>query len=106
MIVESPFKEVEALISELAANQENPGGTLEPRFEREIRFDAVRFAYGQRQVLDGTNLIVPTGSITVLTGMSGAGKTTLIDLVLGLHRPEGGRILIDGTDLAGIDLQA
>jgi ATP-binding cassette subfamily C protein len=106
VIVESPFKEVEELISELAANQENPGGTLEPHFEQEIRFDGVRFAYGQRQVLNGTNLVVPTGSITVLTGMSGAGKTTLIDLVLGLHRPEGGRILIDGTDLARIDLQA
>ena len=38
--------------------------------------------------------------------MSGAGKTTLIDLVLGLHRPQGGRILIDDVDLAEIDLQA
>jgi ATP-binding cassette subfamily C protein len=57
-------------------------------------------------VLNGTNLAIPAGSITVLTGMSGAGKTTLIDLVLGLHRPQGGRILIDDVDLAEIDLQA
>ena len=42
----------------------------------------------------------------MLTGLSGTGKTTLIDLVLGLHRPQGGRILIDGEDLAGIELQA
>ena len=48
----------------------------------------------------------PAGSITVLTGLSGAGKTTLIDLVLGLHRPQSGRILIDGVDLAQIELQA
>ncbi|MGD9507797.1 MAG: ABC transporter ATP-binding protein [Geminicoccaceae bacterium] len=106
VIVESPFKEVEELISELAANQENPGGKLQPHFERDIRFDGVSFAYGARQVLDGTDLVVPAGSITVLTGMSGAGKTTLMDLVLGLHRPESGRILIDGVDLAQIDLQA
>ena len=57
-------------------------------------------------MLNGTSLTVPAGSITVLTGMSGAGKTTLIDLVLGLHRPQSGRILIDGVDLAQIELQA
>ena len=106
VVVESPFREVEELIAELAANQENSGGASAPHFGREIRFDAVRFAYGARPVLDGTSLVIPAGSITVLTGLSGTGKTTLIDLVLGLHRPQGGRILIDGEDLAGIELQA
>ncbi|MFZ1425278.1 MAG: ABC transporter ATP-binding protein [Geminicoccaceae bacterium] len=106
VIVESPFREVEELIAELAANQENSGGSQQPDFRREIRFDDVRFAYGARPVLAGTSLTIPAGSITVLTGLSGAGKTTLIDLVLGLHRPQGGRILIDGEDLAEIDLQA
>jgi ATP-binding cassette subfamily C protein len=106
VVVESPFQEVESLIAELTANQENPGGTVVPHFEREIRCENLRFSYGARNVLNGTNLTVPTGSITVLTGMSGAGKTTLIDLVLGLHRPQSGRILIDGADLAEIDLQA
>jgi ATP-binding cassette, subfamily C, bacterial len=106
MIVESPFREVEMLIAEMAANQENPGGDTVPSFEREIRCESLRFAYGRRPVLNGTHLTVPAGSITVLTGMSGAGKTTLIDLVLGLHRPQSGRILIDGVDLAGINLQA
>ena len=105
-MVESPFHEVEALIADLAANQENPGGNILPSFEREIRYEAVSFAYGARQVLHKTSLVVPAGSITVLTGMSGAGKTTLIDLVLGLNRPQSGRILIDGVDLAEIELQA
>jgi ATP-binding cassette, subfamily C, bacterial len=105
VIVESPFKEVETLIAELAANQEDPGGTLQPRFEREVRCEGLRFAYGKRPVLNGTSLTVPVGSITVLTGMSGGGKTTLIDLMLGLHRPQSGRILIDGVDLAEIELQ-
>ena len=106
VIVEAPFREVETLIEEMAANQEDRGGTLQPSFQHELRCDNLRFAYTSRTVLDGTNLIVPAGSITVLTGMSGAGKTTLIDLVLGLHRPKGGRILIDGVDLAEIDLRA
>ena len=106
VVVESPFQEVETLIAELAANQEDPGGKVQPHFDREIRCEDLRFAYGKRSVLNGTNLVVPEGSITVLTGMSGGGKTTLIDLVLGLHRPQSGRILIDGADLREIDLQA
>ena len=106
VVVESPFQEVETLIAELAANQEDPGGKVQPHFDREIRCEDLRFAYGKRSVLNGTNLVVPKGSITVLTGMSGGGKTTLIDLVLGLHRPQSGRILIDGADLREIDLQA
>ena len=106
VIVESPFKEVETLISELAANQEDPGGRIQPRFEKEIRCEQLSFAYGKRKVLNGTSLTVPVGSITVLTGMSGGGKTTLIDLILGLHRPQSGRILIDGVDLTEIELQA
>lgn len=106
VIVESPYKEVESLIRELAANQESGGGGKPPVFAREIRFERVSFAYGKRPVLSQVSLSVPAGGITVLTGPSGAGKTTLIDLVLGLHRPQAGRILVDGVDLAEIDLQA
>jgi ATP-binding cassette subfamily C protein len=105
-IVESPFLEVEGLIRELKENQENRGGGLAPRFERQIRFERVSFGYGAKGVLREASLEVKKGSITVLTGPSGAGKTTLIDLVLGLHRPQAGRILLDELDLAEVDLQA
>jgi ATP-binding cassette subfamily C protein len=106
LIVESPFREVENLIRELTLNQEHGGGAAAPSLNREIRFDRVTFSYGPRDVLAKATLDIPVGSITVLTGPSGAGKTTLIDLVLGLHRPTSGRILIDGVDLAEIDLHA
>lgn len=106
VIVESPFREVENLIAELAAHQESKGGGKQPTLTRDVRFEQVTFSYGPRDVLREVSLDVPVGSITVLTGPSGSGKTTLIDLVLGLHRPQGGRILIDGVDLAEIDLQA
>src|SRR3546814_14996931 len=48
--------------------------------------------------------LIPAARLTVITGGSGAGKTTLTDLLLGLHRPADGRILIDGTSLAETDL--
>ena len=53
VIVESPFQRGRGLIAELAANQEDIGGGLPPAFEREIRFEGVRFAYGDRPVLKG-----------------------------------------------------
>src|SRR5690606_22915813 len=50
------------------------------------------------------NLEIPAGEITVLQGPSGAGKTTIIDLLVGLYRPDSGRILVDGVPLSELDL--
>jgi ABC-type multidrug transport system fused ATPase/permease subunit len=64
-----------------------------------IEFRDVCFAYGHGRVLDGVNLRVPVGRSVGFAGPSGAGKTTLINLLVRLFDPEAGRILIDGTDL-------
>src|SRR3546814_9550018 len=80
------------------------GGSRRPSLTRGCAFENVRFAFGERTVLDGLSLEIPAARLTVITGGSGAGKTTLTDLLLGLHRPADGRILIDGTSLAEIDL--
>jgi ATP-binding cassette subfamily C protein CydD len=67
-----------------------------------IRFEAVTFRYGgARGGVSKVDLDLPAGSLTALVGESGSGKTTLARLLLGLARPEGGRILINGVDLAG-----
>jgi ATP-binding cassette subfamily C protein len=55
-------------------------------------------------VLHAVSLIVPTGQVTVLTGPSGAGKTTIADLILGLYQPDQGRVLVDDVPLREIDL--
>lgn len=104
--MEASWHHCAQLIAEAAQDPEPNPGQLTPRFERAIAFERVCFAYDHHRVLDELDLEIRAGSLTVLTGPSGAGKTTLIDLVLGLHRPERGRILVDGVSLNDIDLIA
>lgn len=65
-----------------------------------IEFEAVDFAYPDgTQVLFEVSLKVPAGSTLALLGQSGSGKTTLLHVLLGLLKPQGGRVLVDGTDI-------
>jgi phospholipid/cholesterol/gamma-HCH transport system ATP-binding protein len=57
-------------------------------------------SYGGRRVLDGINLDIRRGETMVLLGGSGSGKSTLLRHIIGLERPEAGRILVNGIDLA------
>jgi ATP-binding cassette, subfamily C, bacterial len=68
-----------------------------------ISIQGVTFAYGEHLVLDNVSLDVPAGSFTTVVGPSGAGKTTLADLIIGLHRPQAGRILVDGIAIEDLD---
>jgi len=71
-----------------------------------IRFEEVHFDYGRSArrggVLRGLDLSVAPGERVGLVGRSGAGKSTMVHLLLGFYRPERGRILIDGQDIAGL----
>lgn len=64
-----------------------------------IVYDEVRKAYGDRCVLDGVSLALAPGRVTALVGPNGSGKTTLIKLLLGLARPDAGRILVGGEPI-------
>ncbi|MGO1452851.1 MAG: ABC transporter ATP-binding protein [Brevibacterium yomogidense] len=72
-------------------------------FRDEIRLDSVRFRYpgAETDVLRGIDLTIPFGRSVALVGGSGAGKTTLVDIMLGLLAPADGRLLIDGADASG-----
>jgi ATP-binding cassette subfamily B protein len=78
------------------------------RLERGIDLENVTFGYatGDRQALTGTSLHLPAGATVAVVGENGAGKTTLVKLLSGMYRPTSGRILVDGVDLAAIDLEA
>ncbi len=62
-----------------------------------IAFEAVSKCYGRREVLRALEATVPAGAVTALVGPNSAGKTTLLKLLLGLARPDGGRIVFEGT---------
>ncbi|WP_394729480.1 ABC transporter ATP-binding protein [Altererythrobacter sp. GH1-8] len=72
-----------------------------------IAFEEVGFAYPQRgTTLSGLSLQIQPGEIVALTGSNGAGKTTIVNLLLGFYLPQSGRITLDGTDINTINLQA
>lgn len=84
----------------------NTGGNRIPEFQNEIRFESVSFSHGQKAILKDVSLVIPSGSFVGIAGSSGAGKTTIADLMIGLWHPRQGRILIDGVPLSEMDLIA
>ena len=75
-----------------------------PGFERLVA-ENVSFTYpeSERPAVDGVSLEIASGEVIALVGENGSGKTTLAKMLAGLYRPEGGRILWDGVDLADVD---
>jgi ATP-binding cassette subfamily B protein len=72
----------------------------------EIRFEDVEFEYREgRPVVRDFSVVVPGGSVVALVGRSGAGKTTVTDLVARFHDPTRGRILVNGTDIRDFTLR-
>ena len=72
-----------------------------------IEFRDVTFAYpGREPVLDRFNLSIAAGETVAITGENGAGKSTLAHLLMRLHDPQSGQILIDGTDIASVSLES
>jgi len=82
------------------------GTLLIGRARGEVRFENVSFSYGDggRPALDSVSLVVAPGETVALVGASGAGKTTLANLVPRFYHPTGGRVLLDGHDLEALTL--
>lgn len=72
------------------------------QFQQKIRFDSVGFAYGDNQVLSKLNFSIYANKTTIILGSSGAGKSTVVDLILGLQKPSEGKIFIDDLPLTSI----
>lgn len=68
-----------------------------------IVFDGVSKAFGKHKVLDNLNLRIPRGRITFILGKSGEGKSVSIKHIMGLMKPDRGRIIVDGQDITDYD---
>jgi ATP-binding cassette subfamily B protein len=85
-----------------------PGsGRLPHPVQGEIEFHSVNFAYSDgRLILDNLSLKVPAGETHAIVGATGAGKSTLVKLLLRLYDPTSGRITFDGNDLRGLSFES
>ena len=79
-------------------------GTGEPEFKSALHISNVQFTYDTKPILQYASAEIPSGALTAIVGPTGAGKTTIADLVCGLLRPHAGEILFDDTPLAEVSL--
>ena len=77
-----------------SAPEPNPGGET-PRLDSAIALRDVSFSYGAKNVLKHVSMVLPVGQFIAIVGASGAGKTTVADLIIGLLRPQHGEVWID-----------
>ncbi len=106
VIIESAYVRTQELITKAEAHREVHSGSLPPKLGAGCKFVNVTFAHGNTAVIENATFDIPANQITVLQGPSGAGKTTLIDLLIGLNTAQRGKILIGGKDITTIDIKA
>ena len=90
------------LLDEQPALDDAPGAVDFPPIQGDVEFDRVSFAYEEDPVLNEVSFRVPAGSTVALVGATGAGKTTIINLLARFYDPIAGTIHIDGRDLRGV----
>jgi len=103
--VESAYYSMIGRTEDAVREKEIRLGVEAPSLEKGVQVHGVHFGYGGGQVLRGADLEIPAREITAIVGPSGEGKTTLIDLLVGLLAPVSGDVRIDGTSIADLDIR-
>ena len=99
-------KNVAAFKRDLDLHRESTDGDKPFVLARKLVFKDVSFSYGEgKHVLDGADFSIPAGKTVGLVGPSGAGKTSIADLLLRLFKPNAGSLLLDGVPSEAISLQ-
>ena len=85
---------------------DNPNALEKLSFINEISFENIHFKYDEQEILNNISFQIPHGETVALVGHSGAGKTTLADLLIRLHDVSSGQIAIDGHNIKNINSSA
>jgi len=86
--------------------ESHTGGIPFSRLQKSVVFDQVVFGYPDKEpVLQRLSMVIEREKVTAVVGRSGEGKTTIINLLLGLYEPHGGAVLVDGESLSRLDLR-
>ncbi|MGK5729616.1 ABC transporter ATP-binding protein [Streptomyces sp. URMC 124] len=105
-LVQSGVASAERVFELLDAEEQSPDAADAPRPERvrgEVAFEEVSFRYEpDKPLIDGLSLTVRPGQTVAIVGPTGAGKTTLVNLLMRFYEVGGGRITLDGTDIAAM----
>lgn len=104
VVLEAPYLSLHQLIAEVENAREPSSGSHPAVLDDAVRFEGVTFSHGSTPVLKDASLALGVGTVTVVSGPSGGGKTTLTDLVLGLHRADAGAVTVDGVSLADVEM--
>lgn len=104
--VESAYLSVQAMINQASLAEEKSSGTRPPQLGNGCNFVDVSFSHGHQPTVSHLNFIIPSNKITILQGPSGAGKTTIIDLLIGFHQAQSGRVEIGKDNINDIDLKS
>ncbi|MGC9530247.1 MAG: ABC transporter ATP-binding protein [Candidatus Bipolaricaulaceae bacterium] len=105
-ILQGAMAAAERVFQLMDEREEPTGDRALARLRGEIEFRNVWFAYADEEwVLKDVSFRIRPGERVAIVGPTGSGKTTVVNLILGFYRPQRGRILVDGLDLAGWDLR-
>lgn len=104
-ICESAYWSLQDKIVKAQQHNEPTGGHIEATLESGITIDHVDFGYDEKMVLKNITIDIPSRTFTSIVGPSGAGKTTLVDMVTGFFEPIKGQVLIDGVPLPDLNLR-
>ena len=100
------FSFLRSTIAEAERAREPSLGGRTPRLVSGISLREVGFSYGRGNVLEGLSMVLPAGAFIAVVGSSGAGKTTVADLIIGLLRPQRGEVWIDDLPMHDVDAGA